>query len=826
MNGITYLSHLPNKLLEEHLLEVAQGARECLNHRALLNSELLQEASYLTGLCHDLGKYTTFFQRHLRGQRNPDSLSNHAFMSAVLGAYLAKGNLVAFETEEGQFLPLLVYLTIHRHHGNLRDLDSILPDTFSVFKKWPQDVSRVTGELRRPLESLKKQLEDLSANWEDIFPQLERLEIGRQIEQFLKNQPVVELFEELNRLYYLMNRLAREREDSGARLCVWGQLLFSALIDADKYSAAGVERVQRRHLAKQLVEDYVKEEFGQPRHDLDVQRAEFSATVRKKGEKYLPETENQFFTLTAPTGMGKTLAAFDFALRFRASRGELYGVQPRIIYALPFINIIEQNYDVCDQLLRKRIGGDYENSPEQYLLRHHHLAEVTYTVESEQRPLEDALLLTESWESEIVVTTFVQLFQTLIGFRNRFLKKFHNLIGSLIILDEVQSLPLEYWSLTQKVFETVCRELGITILLVTATRPLILPPERSRELSGGAEKRWLPFKNRTVLNIDLKERDTKDWVEWIWELYGRYDALLVVVNTVRASLEIYKLLRGENRLGAFAQQPPETDEWLVYMSTNITPGYRRQRLQALKKHLEGKRRCILVSTQVIEAGVDIDFPAVLRDLGPIDSVIQVAGRCNREGKRDFGPVFIGCLSNGGGGRVYGPVHQQVACQLLSEREVLPELEYGELISRYFELVRLRGSEQRSKDLWQAYCRLKYDSLEESALSDFDLLEGPQQVPVFVSMSPEDEQWLLEEFEPKVFDSELSIVERKYFYLKYRKRFHDLCIRPTVTRVESNMPPLLGRSKSVRWVPYAELDRFYDLEYGFKWLTEDKRPHIF
>ncbi|KXG75848.1 hypothetical protein AN618_17580 [Fervidicola ferrireducens] len=826
-----YYSHI-GKFLKEHLKEVGEEAKKCLDHPALPARDLLSKAAFFIGLTHDLGKFTTYFQKHLNEEKIESNLSNHAFISAVLGAYIVRKRLCEFpDMPERKFIPLLCYLVIHRHHGNLKDPRDLLPRTRKCLQKWPEDIKKLDNEFYRPFSAMKIQLQDLCSNWDKIRPDLEELGIADEVKEFLENQPVVELFTDLESIYFEIEETQRNDEVRAARLCLWGQLLFSALIDTDKFSAASVEKPGRAFIPKDIVEKYIAFKYPKPRHEMDRLRNEFHSEVRKRIEEVLQESENfRVLSITAPTGMGKTFAAMDAALRIRGALEEKWkekNIAPRIIYALPFINIIEQNYEAYHNVLDSQLGDEYRASPEKYLLRHHYLAEISYAVDNEKKPVEEALLLTESWESEIVITTFVQVFQTIMGYRNRFLKKLHNLVGSILILDEVQSLPVEYWRLTDKVFQNLCRELGLTVLQITATQPMIFQQESSVQLYPDYRKLF-ECQNRTVLQVDLKEKSEDEWVEWILELYEGHGSLMVVLNTIRASISLYDKVkkRLENcGVKSFGLQPPETEQWIVYLSTNIVPAQRRQRLAELKKHLERGGRAILISTQVVEAGVNIDFPAVLREIGPFDSIVQVAGRCNREGLKGTGFVYIGCLENGRAGHVYGSVHITAARNILKEitnefSSRLNEKEYIKFVEEYFKLINENSSKERSEKLWNAYKLLIYDSLEQDALSEFELLEHVEQIPVCVPLLPEDEEWLQDVYAKEVLDEKIPFLERRLAAIKHKKRFHDLTIRPLLQRAKENLPIPLNKSGTIRWVPLRDRDAFYDLEFGFKWRPED------
>ena len=777
-----------------------------MDHPALRHRELLREAAHILGLAHDLGKYTPYFQAHLReGKRFEGGLERHAFLGAVCAAWVLSGRLRALPEAPGrEFLPLLGYLAVHRHHGHLKAPEEVLPPL--------GDPARATGELRLALRVLKRQLDALRAR-RDWRREWEELGLEDAV-AFVEAPDLSRLFGELDGLAY---RLGKLDEADGARLCLWGQLLFSALIDADKRSAAAVPPPKRAPIPKDLVERFLRERH--PRHPLDRLREGFQRAVRGRIEAFAPEDlPGRVLSLTAPTGLGKTLAALDAALRLREKLARLWGEAhaPRVVYALPFINIIEQNYRAFREVFRGLTPD--ARVPESLLLRHHHLAEIAYHIEDEKLPLDQALLLVEAWEGEVIVTTFVQLFQTIIGHRNRFLKKLHNLIGAVVILDEPQALPMEYWPLARRVFEVLRGELGLVVVQMTATRPLIFP--EARELHPDPPALFRKQK-RTRLVVEREERPLEAWVERALELYEEHGSLLCVVNTVRASLEVYRALRERLDASPFGLLPPEGEAWLVYLSTNIVPAQRRIRLWALRRHLQQGGRALVVSTQVVEAGVDLDFPATLRDLGPVDALVQVAGRCNREGRCPEARAYVVPLEGGGAAHVYGAVHLHVARRLLEGVTELPEARYPEWVERYFREAHRRLSQERSEALWKAYTRLAYDRLEseEPALSEFHLIESPEQIPIFVALTPKRERWLLTSFKPEVLD-EGDPQRRQAGYLRYRRALHDFTIRPLLRRARQNLPPAVGEAGGLRWIPHGQLERFYDMETGFRWTPEE------
>jgi CRISPR-associated endonuclease/helicase Cas3 len=711
-----------------------------------------------------------------------------------------------------EFLPLLGYLAVHRHHGHLKAPEEILPPLGAPDK--------ATGELWHALRVLERQFDALR-NFSNWLCEWQELNLEDVI-AFVEEPELPSLFEELDRLLYQLNKLDEEER---ARLCLWGQLLFSALIDADKRSAAGLPPLPPRpNLPGDLVERYVAYRYVQPRHELDRERAAFFHMVTEQARRAsLPL--NEPLALTAPTGMGKTLAALSTAFVLRERLAEHYGVAPRIVYALPFINLIEQNYDVVHDLLAWGLPNFAANE-QLYLLKHHHLTDIAYLVEDENRPVVEALLLTEGWESEIVVTTFVQVFHTLLGYQNRLLRKLHNLIGGILILDELQNLKMEYWPAVSRVFDVLREEIGLTVIQITATRPLVFP--QVRELYPDPPHLF-GLMRRTMLDVNLTERSIEDLADEVGNLAEEHDTVLVVVNTVGDCIRLYQALKARGigtPILAWQEGEPfplaPNERALVYLSTNIVPLHRAARLAFLREWLKEGEQAVLVATQVVEAGVDLDFAVAVRDLGPLDAIVQVAGRCNREGRRKQGLVLVRRLQGSCPSQVYGVVHIHTARALLEGITRLEEPEFVGLVERYFVETRRRKSQETSDRLWQAYLGLQYDGKScgnALCLSNFHLIEEMPSVPIFVALCGEDENWLRNFFTPRVLE-EKDWKRRQEAYLRYRRYLHERMLQVPEFRAEKNPPPLWGPSRTLRWVPSDQLNEYYDLETGFRWATED------
>ena len=327
------------------------------------------------------------------------------------------------------------------------------------------------------------------------------------------------------------------------------------------------------------------------------------------------------FTLSAPTGTGKTLAMLVFALAHAARHG-----LARVVAALPYLSILEQTAGVYRKLFAARFGPEY-------LVEHHSLAGVrsdgTRGGEADgQSPAAlRARQLAENWDAPLVVTTTVQLLESLFANRPGPCRKLHRLARSVILLDEVQTLPLELAAATLAALSQLAERYGATVVLATATQPAFERLDaRVRELAGSG---WAP-REIAPPALDLFARARRTAVRWriaeslSWEalaseVRGRRQAL-VVVNLKRHALDLARLLAARGAPG------------LAHLSTNLCPAHRERVLAAVRGRLDRGEPCLLVATQCVEAGVDLDFPAVYRALAPLESIAQAAGRCNRNGR--------------------------------------------------------------------------------------------------------------------------------------------------------------------------------------------------
>lgn len=400
------------------------------------------------------------------------------------------------------------------------------------------------------------------------------------------------------------------------------RMLFSCLADADFLATEAFYdpvKASRRSESIDLrtLEEKLNARLASFQSDTLINR-ERSAILNRERSAILERCRTMaieapgLFSLTVPTGGGKTLSSLAFALR----HAQIHGLQ-RVIYVIPYTSIIEQTAKV----FRDALGADA-------VLEHH--SNHSHAKEVPGGDPDDATMLRlaeENWDMPVVVTTSVQFFESLYAARGSRCRKLHNLARSVIILDEAQMLPVEYLQPCLEALRELMRGYGASVVLCTATQPALRRSD------------WLPIGFDAIREImpdpvGLYERLRRVALDPLGPLddealaarLANHDQVLAVVNTRDHARRLYERLAAEP--GAF------------HLSARMCPAHRRQILDLIRKTLEEKAPCRLVSTQLIEAGVDVDFPIAYRATAGLDSLIQTAGRCNREGGQTLGTVHV------------------------------------------------------------------------------------------------------------------------------------------------------------------------------------------
>jgi CRISPR-associated endonuclease/helicase Cas3 len=402
----------------------------------------------------------------------------------------------------------------------------------------------------------------------------------------------------------------------------FARMSFSALVDADfldteQHFNAGrrPERDNHWHISdlwERFSTSYQKLFEYVPQNNLNSIRTEVYQDCLKAAN--LPPG---FFRLTVPTGGGKTLASLAFALQHALKYDH-----ERIIYAIPYTSIIDQTA----QVFRDVLGDD------QAFIEHHS----DIALQDPENPTTTEIrrrLAAENWDASLIVTTTVQLFESLLGCRTGKCRKIHNIARSVIVLDEVQMLPVYLLTPILDVLRQLVTHYGVTVVLCTATQPDFASRQGFEGLDSIREIILLPVQERhfaTLRRVEYKLPAAEE--SWTWEqVAARVQAeqqILVIVNTRRDATEIMDSLATGDSLDK------EADPALFHLSTRLCGMHRRAVLVEVRRRLVAKEPCRLIATQVIEAGVDVDFPLVMRAVGPLDRIVQAAGRANREGKME------------------------------------------------------------------------------------------------------------------------------------------------------------------------------------------------
>lgn len=590
----------PDKLLHEHLQNVATLAKELASSHGLVVDEQLLTAIALT---HDIGKVHPKFQRLLDGV-GPGI--NHAKPSAWF-TYSITNDIWAAEV-------------VCRHHTGLRNLDDMIAD-------WGRD------------QDCEKTMRQLLPGW-----------------PFMIDEPT--LFQLQLNLYSSLKY--EMRIDHWLRV----RLLYSLLIAADRMDAIGIAS-----LPKKGVPAFTPPVLPSRSPAIDAWRQKIKETCV---ENALRVSGPGVYTLTLPTGAGKTLTGLAIAHAW-ATR---FGCKS-IIYGLPFISIVEQTAAVA-----KQVFGDDQVQEDHSLAYSQGYDEDTNDYSKDAAAWKKMSTLFRYWREPVVLTTLVHLWDALFNPRSNRTMNFHRLSNAVIILDEPQTISPRFWHGFGQVLSYLSQEWHTFFLLMTATQPEIVtcrelaPPDtvfpyNRHQYEVLMDEASGKIKKITVDELPLVLGDKLP----VRELSG-----MVVVNRKKAAIRAYRAL-----------ESLELEAPLLLLSGWLTPYRRRIILRYLKWLERKKRRRYLVATQVVEAGVDLDFGWVFRDLGPLDSIIQVAGRCNRHSREDLlGHVLVAEIVNNKGHSTWKNVYDDILIdktkEVLIKNPIFEEKEVRRIVEEYYAKV--------------------------------------------------------------------------------------------------------------------------------------------
>jgi CRISPR-associated endonuclease/helicase Cas3 len=711
-------SHPPDRLLKDHLSRVGKGCR--IRAGNLLDKEKISttichkdliRTAYLIGACHDIGKGTVFFQEYLL---NPEAkidpwLKSHAMISSIYCSWVIQNDPNISDAHR-KFLALAAAIVIQGHHGSLKSRakyvnnlnyfreNKIFSKQIDSFKNFEQEIETITT-VDLGLKSFKEFCLSNTEDWQDY------------LHDFVRNiaKKLTLTFSEKMEPYFIIN------------------MLYSTLLDTDNFDAAELQPPSRPQLDLNIARTYVGKNFSQPTNEIDRLRNILFEHVDKQ-QSLFNLTDNRIFTLTAPTGLGKTLTSINFALNLRKRIELVKNYKPRIIYVGPFLSILDQNMEVLQKVFLADSNTN-KNENTNLLLMHHHLAPINYHDDSFKKEgynTSQSELLIHGWNAEVIVTTFIQFFNMVFGRYTSQLRRLVNTIGSIVILDEVQSIPYDLWDIVRNGLLFLSKKYSFTIILMTATQPIIFRESETIEIAATNEEiKAIPPRVSFVLR-DEHEITLDEFCKEMNDLVAKYQDknILIELNTIYTAKQCFDNLQSKNHE-------------IRFLSSQVIPKHRRPRINEIKKILSDKsnKKVILVSTQVIEAGVDLDFNVAVRDIGPIDSIVQTAGRCNREGRRDAeeSPFFVyRIIDNRDKYRrehaqyVYGSVAIEITRSILNSARQIPDI--ANLVDKYNKEIIDCRSNLTSDEIYNHVSELNYEEVAKKFLL---IDEDEYKSPVFV-----------------------------------------------------------------------------------------------
>lgn len=639
-------SHInPYRSLKQHIDEVDIASDAIIEKHSIYVKKFIAEYIEYIVKFHDLGKATPEFQEYIKnpkkykGNRNKKA---HAPVSILFWLLFARDNNIPPN------IILLVVSVVWKHHGDFPTFESLLYDTLYEY----EDDFKIS---EYPIDKVRSELNvDLNLNSDaDEFD-------------------IQDLFED--------DFIEKKSFAEATELKIKALMLFSILLEADRTFLALPEEclklkmtpVDQVKINQEIVSSFLieKSKKGNQNKILNQSRTDLRSKIIANSC-----SQSKIESITVPTGLGKTMMAAQWALKHRNQND----VKRKVIIVLPFLSIIDQTVKEYKQLLM-------EYNSDSLILEAHSIAERQYVDDSNEEQnskFNNAIdFISDTWDYDFIITTFDQFLYTLLSSKNRHLLRFHNLADALIIIDEIQALPLILWQPLSVALNLISEKINAKTLIMSATQPEFI---QTSELVSRPEE---IFVKQNRYELILKHTGSVKLNDFIESCIKRIDDEnwhcqrgLIVLNTRASARAVLDSLEDKIKCNVF------------FLSADVTPKERIVNIEKIKKN----NPCLVIATQCIEAGVDIDMDFAIRDLAPLDSIVQCAGRCNRNGLKKRAKIEIITLVNEKGLKFSGFIYdktllEKTATILAQNKNCIPEENIFPLIADYFKMLK------KSKDI--------------------------------------------------------------------------------------------------------------------------------
>ena len=710
-----FWSH-PNKLLENHIKNMISPDDDELGKQVKLY--------------HDIAKLKNNFQIYIRDTSNDKLDKNHSLLSAYFFLLNSKFD---------EILTLFGFLAIVSHHGDVVNLMTLAREANKFFKN-------------------QKELEQ----WDEVANAAKNIKIYLGLST--KKDEFLDRAEKLRQ--YLV--LSQYRHKFTYEDFINFKSLYSNLIYSDKFEAIfGIPKQESKDIPIDVLESDIKNLPPNKKRD-----AFRKFVLNNFDENY------KLFTLTAPTGYGKTLTALNFALKFN---------KPRIIYALPFTSIIDQTYEIVAKIYK---------SSDILVSKAHHKTTIGEENLTEEDRYSKIKFLMESFSGEINITTLYQLIFALFGNKNKDNVKFNQLKNSVVIIDEVQAIPYNFRKDFILLCEIISQRLGTIFIFMSATMPVI-KSEKFKEISN---LDYFSKQDRYVIKwLDIGGED--ELLEKICEAASDKNTL-VVVNTIKKAQELFTKLR--DKFSCFCLNGYMYDD------------HKRATIEAVRCAIDKSKvdplasKILLISTQSIEAGVDLDFNIGFREVSPISSIIQTAGRVNRHFGATRGELYVFPEISKFTNLIYGDLYK-VSGTILSDlkQKEVRESEILEISNLYFQKI--------SNQLENLHIKSEIEKLEFENINQKieDIMNDNYKQTIII----EPEENFIKDFEAKIFEIKNSPNEKftiRDLFKNHIRKLSKFSINVALKDMNKLMPNLkqINGLKDMFYLPFGS-SYFYSAKCGLK-----------